>query len=134
MKKKVLFALLLVAIFTCLFAISISAAEPSQSDEFGEVTIIDSLSTRTDYGYSEGDTARIVLQIPDTQTYMTYPMYYCYGVINDGRYGMQPAPDFTALSEATGYNLTLPVLFVWKFQTILQPSPQTTPSLIRTQI
>ena len=106
MKKALLFVTVL-AVLACIFALSVSAAEPSTSDAFGEVTLItdnEALSAKKDYGYSEGDTARIVLQIPNTETYVTYPMYYCYGELNDGRYGMQLAPDFSALNNATGYS------------------------------
>ena len=109
MKKRILF-LMALAVLCCLFAVNAFAAEPSTSDEFGEVTIItDSakISARNDYGYAEGEDCRVVLQIPDTQTYITYPMYYCFGVRNDGQYGMQPTPDFANLNEATGYNFTI---------------------------
>ena len=103
MKRKLFILALAVGALACLLATSALAAEPSTSDDFGEVTIVDALSGRSDYGYADGDTARVVLQIPGTQTYVTYPMYYCFGVRNDGQYGMQPTPDFGALSEATGY-------------------------------
>ena len=109
MKKKILF-LVALAVLSCLFAVSAFAAEPSSSDAFGEVTIItDSakISARNDYGYAEGENARVVLQIPGTQTYVTYPMYYCFGVRNDGQYGMQPTPDFANLNEATGYGFDI---------------------------
>lgn len=106
MKKKALLFVAILAVLACIFALSICAAEPSSSDEFGDVTIItdsDALNNKADYGYSEGDCARIVLQIPGTSTYVTYPMYYCFNVRNDGNYGMQPVPDFAALNTATGY-------------------------------
>jgi len=107
MKTKHLFFVAVLVVFCCLFATSALAAEPSTSDSFGEVTLItdnDAINQKSDYGYSEGDAARIVLQIPGTSTYMTYPMYYCFGVRNDGRYGVQPTPDYSALNGATGYN------------------------------
>ena len=110
MKKKALIFALLMAMLACLFALGVCAADPSSSDEFGEVTLItdnEALNSRNDYGYSEGDTARVVLQIPDTQTYVTYPMYYCFGVRNDGQWGMQPTPDFNNLITATGYEFGL---------------------------
>ena len=105
MKKKVLLFVAVLATLCCLLSLSAFAAEPSSSDEFGDVTVLDNaaLNARNDYGYSEGDTARIVLQIPGTQTYVTYPMYYCFSALNDGRYGMQPTPDFANLISATGY-------------------------------
>ena len=109
MKKKILLFVTIVAVLACLFALSISAAEPSNSDEFGEVTILDhaDIAKRDDFGYAEGDTARVVLQIPGTSTYVTYPMYYCFGVRNDGKYGMQPTPDFSAVKAATGYEFDI---------------------------
>ena len=105
MKRKLFILAFAVIALACLLATSALAAEPSTSDEFGEVTILDhaDITKRADYGYAEGDTARIVLQIPGTQTYVTYPMYYCFGVRNDGQWGMQPVPDFSAVKTATGY-------------------------------
>ena len=104
MKKKILLFVTIVAVLACLFALSISAAEPSNSDEFGEVTILDhaDIAKRDDFGYAEGDTARVVLQIPGTSTYVTYPAYYVLGSANkDG--GYQPTDDFSAIKTASGY-------------------------------
>jgi HK97 family phage major capsid protein len=47
MKKKILLFVTIVAVLACLFALSISAAEPSNSDEFGEVTITPKRLTAT---------------------------------------------------------------------------------------
>lgn len=109
MKKAILY-LCVLAFLCCTFAVVVCAAEPSSSDAFGEVTLItDSakISARNDYGYADGEDACVVLQIPDTQTYVTYPMYYCFSVRNDGQYGIQPTPDFANLNEATGYNFSI---------------------------
>ena len=75
MKRKLFILAFAVIALACLLATSALAAEPSTSDEFGEVTILDhaDIAKRADYGYAEGDTARIVLQIPGTSTYVTYP-------------------------------------------------------------
>ena len=100
MKKLLFFVTVLVAL-SCLFSLGISAAEPSSSDEFGEVTIVDALSGRTDFGYSEGDTARVVLKIPGTETYVTYPTYYIVNGINKDN-GYQADDDFSSLVTATG--------------------------------
>ena len=109
MKKKLLFFVAVIAVFACLFALSISAAEPSTSDEFGEVTILDhaDIAKRNDYGYSEGDTARVVVNVPGTSTYMTYPAYYFFDIRYHNSEADQPVPNFTAINAATGYNFDI---------------------------
>ena len=105
--KKIALLITALAVLFCLLALSVSAAEPSASNEFGEVTLIDdaTLNSRDDYGYSEGDTARVVLQIPGTDTYMTYPAYYIMNSINkDG--GLQAVDYYAALNAASGYEFT----------------------------
>ena len=104
MKKKILLFVAVLAMLVCLFALAVSAAEPSNSDEFGEVTLLDhaDIAKRSDYGYAEGDTARVVLQIPGTNTYVTYPAYYVLGSANKDN-GYQPTDDFSAINVASGY-------------------------------
>ena len=104
MKKKAL-VLVLALMLCCLFAICVSAAEPSSSDEFGDVSIItdnDAINALNDFGYSDGDTARVVVKVPGTETYLTYPMYYFFGARDDGKNGYQPLFNVTAINGATG--------------------------------
>ena len=106
MKKKLLFITLMVAMLICLFAISASAAEPSLSDEYGEVTLIsdnDAINNKDDYGYSDGDTARVVVKVPGTSTYLTYPAYYIFDFRDDGatKYGWQPVLNMDYLKKKT---------------------------------
>ena len=104
--KKLLFFTLALSVLLCLFAVTVCAAEPSSSNEFGEVTQIDSevLAKRNDLGYSAGDTARVVLNVPGTDTYLTYPMYYVFGIRYHSGEGDQPTLDFTDINNATGYS------------------------------
>ena len=109
MKKKILLFVAVLAMLVCLFALSISAAEPQESDDFGEVTILDhaDIVSKDDYGYSEGDTARVVVNIPGTNTYMTYPTYYFFNIRYNNSEADQPVPNFTAINAATGYNFDI---------------------------
>ncbi|MBQ3589402.1 MAG: leucine-rich repeat protein [Clostridia bacterium] len=107
MKKRILLISLMVALFVCLLAFSASAAEPSLSDEYGEVTLIsdnDAINNKDDYGYSDGDTARVVVKVPGTSTYLTYPAYYIFDFRDDGatKYGWQPVLNMEYLKNATG--------------------------------
>ena len=104
MKKRFLLFITVLAVVACLFAMSVSAAEPSTSDEFGEVTILDhaNINKRDDLGYSEGDTARVVMRVPNTDTYLTYPAYYIFnGVSKDN--GWQAWDSYEDISAASGY-------------------------------
>jgi len=109
MKKKALLFVTVLAMLACLFALSVSAAEPSTSDDFGEVTILDhaDITKRNDYGYSTGDTAKIVVNVPNTDTYLTYPTYYFFDIRYNSGEGDQPVPNFTAINTATGYEFNL---------------------------
>ena len=81
MKKRILLLAVLALILVCAFAISVSAAEPSTSDSFGEITYItdnDAINNKDDYGFAEGDHARVVVKVPGTETYLTYPAYYIF--------------------------------------------------------
>ena len=104
--KKLLYFTLALSVMLCLFALTAFAAEPSTSDAFGEVTEIDSeaIAKRNDLGYSAGDTARVVLKVPGTDTYLTYPMYYIFGIRYHSGEGDQPTLDFTDINNATGYS------------------------------
>lgn len=105
MKKKTLFFVTAFVMLCCLLTIGICAAEPVGSDEFGEITLItdnDKINSKKDFGYADGDTARVVVKVPDTETYLTYPMYYFFGAKDDGQNGYQPLFDASAINEATG--------------------------------
>ena len=107
MKKKLLLLTVLVIALSCLFAIGVSAAEPSSSDAYGEITLItdnDAINNKDDYGYAEGDHARVVVKVPGTETYLTYPAYYVFDFRDDGanKYGWQPVLNMNYLKDATG--------------------------------
>ena len=107
MKKKLLLLTVLVIALSCLFAIGVSAAEPSSSDEYGEITLItdnDAINNKDDYGYAEGDHARVVVKVPGTETYLTYPAHYIFDFRDDGanKYGWQPVLNMDYLKNATG--------------------------------
>lgn len=105
MKRKLLIMLVLVATFTCLFAVAISAAGPK--DLFSEVTILDNINKTTTFGYGETDFARVVLEDPDKPgTYITYPTYYVFDVRYHNSEGNQPVPNYNYLKEATGKQFT----------------------------
>lgn len=70
MKKKILFILAIMAIFSCIFAVSVSAAG-STSDAYGEITVIDG---ETEPSVIDKN-ARVVIQANDG-TYYTFPSYY----------------------------------------------------------
>lgn len=89
MKKKLFILALMLAIFTCLFAISVSAAS---TNEFGAVETIPGIDLT---GMSEDDDARVVLF--DGTQYHTYPTQYI--VTNNGYFTY----DFEKI-KAKGYN------------------------------
>ena len=67
--KRILLSVLTSLVLSCLFTLVVLAAEPSQSDEFGEITLIsdnEAISKKDDYGYSEGDYSRVVVKVPGT--------------------------------------------------------------------
>ena len=107
MKKRILLLAALALILVCAFAVSVSAAEPSTSDSFGEITYItdnDAINNKDDYGFAEGDHARVVVKVPGTETYLTYPAYYIFDFRDDGatKYGWQPVLNMNYLKNATG--------------------------------
>ncbi len=70
MKKKFLLALAIVAILTCIFAISISAAGATENT-YGELTTIEGVDAPT----TIDTTSRVVIVASDG-TYYTFPAYY----------------------------------------------------------
>jgi len=93
--KKTLLLFFAALIFACTFAISSSASMiKAESDEFGEVTVVEGLPTK-----STDLTAKVVLKNEDN-TFSTYYTYYIYPKFN-WRGGMS-APDFKGLNEALG--------------------------------
>ena len=61
MKKKILLLTLMLALFVCVFAISVNAAS---SNEFGEVEILSGMSEKSSFGTDgteAGYTSRVVL-------------------------------------------------------------------------
>ena len=74
MKKKITLLTLMLALFVCVFAISVNAAS---SNEFGEVEILSGMSEKSSFGTDgteAGYTSRVVLY--DGTEYHTYPAYY----------------------------------------------------------
>ena len=76
MKKKIFLAIAIVAMLTCLFAISISAAEPEvtvgeTTYKFGTVTTVEDMAVPTNLD----TTSRILVKDSDG-TLITYPAYY----------------------------------------------------------
>ena len=140
--KKLLF-LVAAMLVICLLAFSVCASEVSSSDEFGEATIItdnEAISKRSDLGYSEGDLSKVVLKIPGTETYVTYPAYYVlHGENRDN--GYQPVPDFSDINGATGYTfdvtsiirLEIPNVFNKISGNYLKPKTMTSLKSIRFQ-
>ena len=103
--KRILLSVLTSLVLSCLFTLVVLAAEPSQSDEFGEITLIsdnEAISKKDDYGYSEGDYSRVVVKVPGTETYLTYPSHYIFDARNDGTNGYQPQLNMSYLANATG--------------------------------
>ena len=92
MKKKLLLVTIMVALLLCALAVSVSAAVTgSSSNEYGDLTIYDSISAKDKLD----TTSRVVLVNADG-TYSTYPAYYV--LKNDTRAGF----DFSALNNLTG--------------------------------
>ena len=105
MKKKILLGVIFACIISCLFAVMVMAAEPSSSDAFGEITLISdnaAINDKNDFGYAEGDTSRVVVKVPGTDTYLTYPAHYVFDDRNDGSNGYQPLLNMSYLANATG--------------------------------
>ncbi len=72
MKKKLLLVTVMVALLLCALAVSVSAAVTgSSSNEYGDLTIYDSISAKDKLD----TTSRVVLVNADG-TYSTYPAYY----------------------------------------------------------
>ena len=88
--KKLFLALLMVAIMTCFFAITISAAE---IPEWGEVTVVDGMADKSVFGTdgTVGATSRILMSDG-----VTYPAYYI--CKNTASLGIT----FADLNKATG--------------------------------
>ena len=107
MKKKIFLGVIFACILSCIFAVMVMAAEPSSSDAFGEITLItdnDAINAKNDFGYTEGDYARVVVKVPGTDTYLTYPAHYVFDDRNDGSNGYQPQLNMNYLINATGLN------------------------------
>ena len=94
MKRKALFILIATLIFAFIFAISSNAVTGSTSDEFGNVTAVDGLSSK-----STDTDAKVVLKNEDG-TFSTYYTYYIYPTFN-WRGGMSQ-PNFSGLNNAVG--------------------------------
>ena len=97
MKRKLLLVTVLVALFVCVFALSVGAVTGSTSNEYGEVTYVDGINEVKDYD----TTSRAVVKNTDG-TYTTYPAYYVY----NGSTGTNMKVDFTKLNNATGEGYT----------------------------
>ncbi|MBR2944448.1 MAG: leucine-rich repeat domain-containing protein [Clostridia bacterium] len=101
MKKRIILTLAILAIFTFIFALSISAANliTSNSDEFGTVTEVEGITTNlTDMD------SRMVLKNSDG-TFSTFRVYTIFPKLN-WRNGMTGA-SFDALNSALGTEYTL---------------------------
>ena len=70
MKKKLFLVFTIVAVFACLFAISVSAAGATENT-YGEITPIDGVAAPT----TIDSTSRVVIKATDG-TYYTFPSYY----------------------------------------------------------
>ena len=92
--KKLALIFMLVAMLSCLFVLSVSAAE---TNEFGEVEVVEGMSEKSvfgDDGQADSFTTRIVLF--DGTEYHTYPSYYVFTNNVNTTY------DFSQLNEKTG--------------------------------
>lgn len=94
MKRKALFILLATLIFAFIFAISSSAVTGSTSDEFGEVTEIENMTSKM----LDRD-AKVVLKNADG-TYSTYYTYYIYPT--KAWNNAMKSPNFDALNSIVG--------------------------------
>ena len=76
MKKKIFLTFLVVMVFTCLFAVSVSADNlvASDSNEYGTVSTIDSLEASKPANFTDY-TSKTVLVGADGK-YYTVPSYY----------------------------------------------------------
>ena len=100
MKKRIFLTLLAVSMLVFIFAVSVSAVEliKSSSDEFGEVNVVDGLTSA-----SSDKTAKVVLENADG-TYSTFYTYYIYPTFN-WRKDMTTV-DFEKLNDALGTSYT----------------------------
>ena len=98
MKKKITFAFAMTILLGFLLVISVSAVTGSSSDEFGDATVVEGLTSK-----STDMDAKVVLK-NDDGTFSTYYTYYIYPTFN-WRGGMS-APNFTGLNEALGTSYT----------------------------
>ena len=97
MKRKLFLVSTLIALFVCVFALSVGAVTGSTSNEYGEVTYVDGINEVKDYDA----TSRAVVKNTDG-TYTTYPAYYVY----NGSTGTNMKVDLTKLNNATGEGYT----------------------------
>ena len=100
MKKKILLLALMLAIFTVVFAVSVSAQGPK--DLFSDVTTIEGITKTTTFGYGETDFSRVVLSDPETGSYTTYPAYYIFDKRDHSSEGNQPVLNLSYVNNATG--------------------------------
>jgi len=94
MKRKPVLISLLLALLACVLALSVSAISGSSSDEFGEVTVIEGMTSQM----TDRD-AKVVLANADG-TYSTYYAYYIYPT--KAWNNAMKHPNFNALNGATG--------------------------------
>jgi hypothetical protein len=97
MKKRLLLITLMVALFVCLFALSINA-QGVASDEFGTAEIVEGIPVDlTD------TTSRVVLKGSDN-LYRTFPSAYIYFKTGSGNWGWRGEAkcSFDALNTALG--------------------------------
>ena len=95
MKKRLVLFVLMLAVCTLALALSIGAAQiKHETNEYGEVSILDNIGVTTTYGDTE---SRVVLKNGDG-TYSTYPAYYIY----NGSSGSNMRLSFDKIKEATG--------------------------------
>lgn len=97
MKRKLVFILALISILACALSFTVSA-DRSASNEFGEVTTLQGMST------SLSDKASRVVLLNSDGTYTTYPTYY---VSSNLTWQGTPEYNFDALNALTGesYNM-----------------------------
>lgn len=95
MKKKITLLVLMLALVVFALALGVSAAQiKHDSNEYGEVSILDNISGTTIYGDTE---SRVVLKNGDG-TYSTYPAYYIY----NGKSGSDMRLSFDKIKAETG--------------------------------
>ena len=94
MKRKLLLTIIMAFVLVFTMAICASAANGSTSDEFGEVTLVDGLTS-----VMLDRDAKVVLKNANG-TYSTYYTYYIYP--KKAWNNAMKSPDFTALNNAVG--------------------------------